>query len=103
MFGVGGLAVVEGVEKRPCAERGLTLDDLAGMGARRDSIADLGQRSGEESVVAVVRSRKLAVGFDCVAVGVGAVLGAAKVAPEPFGMVGIETHGAPNPFDPLFG
>jgi hypothetical protein len=41
VLGVGGLPIVEGVEKRLRAEGGLALNNLAGMGARRHAVSDL--------------------------------------------------------------
>jgi hypothetical protein len=41
VLGVRGLPIVESVEKRLRTEGRLALDDLPGMGARRDAVANL--------------------------------------------------------------
>ena len=41
VLGIRGLPIVEGIEKRLRTEGRLALDDLPGMGARRDAVANL--------------------------------------------------------------
>ena len=41
VLGVRGLPIVEGVQKRLRTEGRLALDDLPGMGPRRDAVANL--------------------------------------------------------------
>ena len=51
MLAVGRITIVQRADEGLGRKRRLPLQDLAGMRARRDAVAELGERRGQEGVV----------------------------------------------------
>ena len=71
MLPIGWVSIVQGPDEGLSCKSRLSLQHLAGVGAGRSAVAELGRRRPQESVVRVVGRGKLAVGRDRVGIDAG--------------------------------
>ena len=79
------------------------LQHLGRMGRSGDAVAHMSEGRGQKGVMGVVGPRDAREGFRGLRELLGAIEGAAEMAPEALGVVRIEAHRFSDPVDALFG
>src|SRR5262249_49902330 len=84
------------------AERGIALEHLGYVLARRRLVAELGMAGGEEGVMQMVGRRDAGKGRDRLGIMARHEMRAAEMVPEPLRMIRVEAHRLLDPRNAFF-